>query len=42
MILKLVLFLLIAGFVGVAGFAYFGDLGPNQSEQSQPVLLNVD
>ena len=41
-ILKLVLFLLVAGFVGLVGFAYFGDLSPEQSRQTQPVLLDVN
>lgn len=41
-ILKLLLFLVIVGFISLAGYAYFGDLSPDQTEIRQPVLLNVD
>lgn len=39
---KLLLFLAIAGFIGLAGFAYFGDLSPERTETRVPVTLNVD
>jgi len=41
-ILKVLLFLVIVGFVALAGYAYFGDLSPNQSEQREPVTLDVN
>ena len=37
---KLILFLLVAGAVGVVGFAYLGDLGPEQREIRLPVTLD--
>ncbi|WP_343078902.1 hypothetical protein [Ostreiculturibacter nitratireducens] len=40
-ILKAIIFLVLIGFVGLVGFAYLGDLGPEQSETRQPVDLNV-
>ncbi len=39
---KLLLFLIVAGGVAVVGYAYFGDLSPDQKEIRQPVQLNVD
>ncbi len=39
---KLILFLVVVGFVALVGFAYFGDLRPDQSELKAPVTLNVD
>lgn len=40
-ILKLLLFLFVAGFVALAGFAYLGDMAPQRTDVSQPVELNV-
>ena len=39
---KLVLFLLVMGFVGLIGFAYLGDLSPQQSDTREPVTIDVD
>lgn len=39
---KVFLFLLMIGFVGLVGYAYLGDLSPEQSEVSEPVELNAD
>ncbi len=41
-IIKVLLFLLLVGFIGLTGFAYLGDLSPNQSERREPVTLNAD
>ena len=41
-IIKLLLFLLVIGFVGLIGYAYLGDLAPNQSESREPVTLDVE
>jgi hypothetical protein len=41
-ILKVLLFLLVLAFVALAGFAYLGDLSPEQSDIREPVTLNVD
>jgi len=41
-ILKVLLFLLVLGFIGLTGFAYLGDLSPDQSEKREPVILSVD
>lgn len=40
--LKLLLFLLVAGGLGLVGYAYFGDLSPDQADVSAPVDLNAD
>ena len=39
---KLVLFLVVAAFVGLVGFAYLGDLSPAQTETRQAVTLDVN
>lgn len=39
---KLVLFLIVSGAVAVVGFAYLGDLSPQQEDLRMPVTLNVD
>lgn len=39
---KGLLFLIVVGFVGLVGFAYLGDLSPEQVETTQPVTLNVE
>lgn len=41
-IFKVLLFLLVVGFLGLTGYAYLGDLSPDQSETRKPVTLNVD
>ncbi|WP_281261495.1 hypothetical protein [Albidovulum aquaemixtae] len=41
-LIKAVLFLALLGFVGLAGYAYLGDMTPNRSEVVEPVELNVD
>jgi len=41
-IFKVILFLLVLGFIGLTGYAYLGDLSPQQSETREPVTLNVD
>ena len=39
-ILKVLIVLAILGFIGLTGFAYLGDLSPEQSEVSVPVRLD--
>ena len=44
---KLLIFLLIVGFIGLAGYAYVGpflgvDFSPEQIETRQPVTLTAD
>lgn len=41
-VFKVLLFLLVLGFIGLTGYAYLGDLSPEQSEMREPVTLNVD
>jgi hypothetical protein len=41
-IIKLVFLLVIAGFIGLTGYAYLADLSPQSHEVKQPVTLNVD
>jgi hypothetical protein len=41
-LIKALFALAILGFVGLAGYAYLGDLSPSQSEIRQPVVLNAD
>jgi hypothetical protein len=38
---KLVVLLVIVGFIGLTGYAYFGDLAPEQREVTQPVTLDA-
>lgn len=40
-IFKILLFLVVAGFAALAGYAYLGDLKPEKSQVSEPVYLNV-
>lgn len=40
-ILKIILLLAIIGFVGLAGYAYLGDMAPERSEVRTPVELDV-
>jgi len=39
---KALLFLVILGGVAFVGFAYFGDLSPDQQQISEPVELDAD
>jgi hypothetical protein len=39
-LVKLIFLLLVAGFIGLTGYAYFGDLSPEQREVTQPVTLD--
>lgn len=40
-ILKLLLFLAVLGFAGLAGYAYLGDMTPERIEVRTPVELDV-
>lgn len=37
---KLLFFLIVLGALGVLGFAYLGDLSPEQNDVSEPVELD--
>jgi hypothetical protein len=39
---KFVILLGLVAFLGLAGFAYLGDLSPSRSERSVPVTLDVE
>ncbi|WP_262373425.1 hypothetical protein [Tabrizicola thermarum] len=41
-IIKVLLLLVILGFIGLTVFAYLGDLTPVQGEVRKPVVLNAD
>ena len=41
-LIKLLVFLVCVGFVALVGYAYLGDLSPNQVEVTRPVTLDVD
>lgn len=41
-LLKALLILLVLGFIGLAGYAYLGDLQPPQTEVTQPVTLDAE
>lgn len=40
-LIKYLLLLGLVGFLGVVGFAYFGDLSPEQGDVVQPVTLDA-
>lgn len=40
-IIKALILLMIAGFIGLSVYAYLGDLAPAQTEVSKPVVLNA-
>lgn len=40
-ILKLILILALLGVIGLAGYAYLGDLTPEQHDVVQPVILDA-
>lgn len=41
-IFKAVLVLLVLGLIGLAGFAYLGNLTPDQTEVTQPAVLDAN
>lgn len=41
-LIKLVLVLVVLGFIGLSGYAYLGDLSPVQRDVTQPVTLDAD
>lgn len=41
-VIKGLLYLAILAALGVVGYAYLGDLSPDQVEVTQPVVLDVD
>jgi hypothetical protein len=41
-IVRIVLLLVVAGFLGLVGHAYLGDLSPDRSLISTPVTLDAD
>ncbi len=41
-IVRIVLFLVVAGVLGLIGHAYLGDLSPDQTLISAPVTLDAD
>ncbi len=40
-LIKALVFLVVIAFLGLAGYAYLGDLSPDQSEMREPVQLDV-
>ncbi|MDF0602240.1 hypothetical protein P1J78_15985 [Psychromarinibacter sp. C21-152] len=40
LVIKLILFLLVVGAVGLTGYAYLGDMAPDQQDVSEPVILD--
>lgn len=40
-LIRLVLWLVVLGAIALAGFAYLGDLGPDQDERRTPVTLPI-
>ncbi len=40
-LVKLLVFLIVVALIGVAGFAYLGDLSPERAERSVPVSLDA-
>lgn len=41
-VIKALVLLVIFGVIGLAGYAYLGDLSPVQDEVTKPVVLNAD
>ena len=41
-LIKYLLLLVLIGFVGVVGFAYLGDLSPEQGDVTKPVTLDAN
>ena len=42
LLLKLVAFVVLMGALGLIGYAYLGDISPNQTDVSEPVNLNAE
>lgn len=40
-LIKLVVLLVVLGFIGLAGYAYLADMTPVRQEVKQPVVLNA-
>ncbi|AXQ93559.1 MULTISPECIES: hypothetical protein [Cereibacter] len=40
-ILKVLLVLVVAGLIGLTGYAYLADLSPPQTDVTKPVMLNA-
>lgn len=40
LIFKLILFLLVLGAIGLTGYAYLGDMTPEQTDVTEPVILD--
>ena len=41
-VIRAVLFLGVIAFLALIGYAYLGDLSPDQADVVKPVILNVD
>ena len=41
-LLKVIVFLLVLGFIALVGYAYSGDLSPDVIEVNQPVTLDAE
>lgn len=41
-LIKLVFLLLVLGFIGLTGFAYFGDFAPEGQEMKIPLVLHAE
>ncbi|TCP61320.1 hypothetical protein EV663_10538 [Rhodovulum bhavnagarense] len=41
-LIKILFFFVLLGFLGLVGYAYLGDLDPNQSERTQTMTLDVN
>lgn len=41
-IIKALIFLILVGVIGISIYAYVGDLAPEQTEVTVPVVLNAD
>ena len=41
-IIKALVILVIFGFIGLTGYAYLGDLAPEQGDVTKPVVLDAD
>jgi len=39
--LKLLVVLILAGLIGLAGYAYFGDMAPNRREVRMPLQMDA-
>lgn len=41
-IIKALIFLILLGIIAISIYAYVGDLSPEQTEVTKPVVLNAD